>query len=174
MEDISYSAQARYCQMISRTHMNPQFYHITTTRLRVEYVDFMRSSKNLESIILPIYKPTIDYCYRPKKITSAFSYCPNLKYIYGIINLIDCSEQTSAFLQSPNVRICQLNKLRLNLDINNLNSISTKSILYMIQNEAATSAITITLHADAYARAMANADIVAALQAHPNVSLASA
>ena len=47
-------------------------------------------------------------------------------------------------------------------------------ILYMIKNEAATSAITITLHADAYARAMANADIVAALAAHPNVSLASA
>ena len=47
-------------------------------------------------------------------------------------------------------------------------------ILYMINNEAATSAITITLHADAYARAMANADIVAALEAHPNVSLASA
>ena len=47
-------------------------------------------------------------------------------------------------------------------------------ILYMIQNESATSAITITLHADAYARAMANADILAALQAHPNVSLASA
>ena len=47
-------------------------------------------------------------------------------------------------------------------------------ILYMIENEAATSAITITLHPDAYARAMANADIVAALEAHPNVSLASA
>ena len=47
-------------------------------------------------------------------------------------------------------------------------------ILYMIQNEAATAAITITLHADAYARAMANADILAALEAHPNVSLASA
>ena len=44
----------------------------------------------------------------------------------------------------------------------------------MIENEAAKSAITITLHADAYARAMANADIVAALEAHPNVSLASA
>ena len=47
-------------------------------------------------------------------------------------------------------------------------------ILYLIQNEAATSTITITLHADAYARAMANADILAALEAHPNVSLASA
>ena len=44
----------------------------------------------------------------------------------------------------------------------------------MINKEAATSPITITLHADAYARAMANADIVAALEAHPNVSLASA
>ena len=47
-------------------------------------------------------------------------------------------------------------------------------VLYMIENEAATSAITITLHADVYARAMANADIIAALEAHPKVSLASA
>ena len=174
MEDISQSAQARYCSLISRTHMNPPMYHITTSRLRVDYVDFVRSSKNLESIIFPVYKPSVDYCFRPKKITTAFSYCPNLKYIYGIINLYDCNEQTNAFYQSPNIRICQLNKLRLNLNINNLDSVSSKSILYMIQNEAATSAITITLHADAYARAMANADILAALEAHPNVSLASA
>ena len=174
MEDISQSAQARYCSLISRTHINPPMYHITTSRLRVEYIDFMRTSINLESIIFPVYKRSIDYCFRPKKITTAFSYCPNLKYIYGIINLCDCIDQTNAFYQSPNIRICQFNKLRLNLNINNLDSISSKSILYMIQNEAATSAITITLHTDAYARAMANADIVAALEAHPNVSLASA
>ena len=174
MEDISQSAQARYCSLISRTHINPPMYHITTGRLRVDYIDFVRSSKNLESIIFPVYKPSIDYCFRPKKITTAFSYCPNLKYIYGIINLYDCTAQINVFHQSPNIRICQLNKLRLNLNIDNLDSVSSKSILYMIQNEAATSAITITLHADAYARAMANADIVAALEAHPNVSLASA
>ena len=174
MEDISQSAQARYCSLISRTHMNPKKYHITTTRLRVEYIDFMRNSVNLESIIFPEYGLSIDYCFRPKKITTAFSYCLNLKYIYGVINLCDCIDQTNAFYQSPNIRICQLNKLRLNLNINNLDSVSSKSILYMIQNEAATSAITITLHADAYTRAMANADIIAALEAHPNVSLASA
>ena len=46
----------------------------------------------------------------------------------------------------------------------------TKAIIFMINNEAAKSAITITLHPDAYARAMANADIVAAREAHPNVS----
>ena len=44
----------------------------------------------------------------------------------------------------------------------------------MINNEAATSPITITLHADVYNRCMANADILAALEAHTNVSLASA
>ena len=49
-----------------------------------------------------------------------------------------------------------------------------KSVLFMITNEKATSPITITLHADVYNRCMANADIVAALEAHPNVSLASA
>ncbi len=51
---------------------------------------------------------------------------------------------------------------------------SNKSILYMIENESATSAIVITLHTNAYARAMADAEITAALAAHPNVSLASA
>lgn len=53
-------------------------------------------------------------------------------------------------------------------------NLSMKSVLYMINHEAATSAITITLHADVYNRCMANADILAALQAHTNVSLASA
>ena len=52
--------------------------------------------------------------------------------------------------------------------------LSNESILFLINHEAATSAITITLHPDAYARAMANADILAALETHTNVSLASA
>lgn len=52
--------------------------------------------------------------------------------------------------------------------------LSTKSVLYMINNEAATAPITITLHADVYNRCMANADILAALEQHTNISLASA
>ena len=52
--------------------------------------------------------------------------------------------------------------------------LSMKSVLYMINNEAATSPITITLHADVYNKCMANADILAALETHTNVSLASA
>lgn len=52
--------------------------------------------------------------------------------------------------------------------------LSVKSVLYAINNEKATSPITITLHPDAYARAMADADILAALEQHTNISLASA
>ncbi len=52
--------------------------------------------------------------------------------------------------------------------------ISKNSIVYMIQNAAPTSAITITLHQDAYARLADDADIVAALEAQPLISLVSA
>ena len=52
--------------------------------------------------------------------------------------------------------------------------LTTASILFMIEQETAGAAFTITLHATAYARATADADITAALAVHTNVTLASA
>ena len=72
------------------------------------------------------------------------------------------------------LRVCQIAKINANIELPSSKLLSNESILYMIQNEAATSAIAITLHADAYARAMADTEIQSALEAHPNVSLASA
>lgn len=68
----------------------------------------------------------------------------------------------------------RFNQLSKNIYIGKSSVLSVKSVLYMIQNEAATSPITITLHADVYNRCMANADILAALETHTNISLASA
>ena len=68
----------------------------------------------------------------------------------------------------------RFNKLSKNIYIGKSSVLSVKSVLYMINNEKATSPITITLHADVYNRCMINADILAALEKHPNVSLASA
>ena len=51
--------------------------------------------------------------------------------------------------------------------------LTNDSILYMINN-AQSKTITITLHKTAYARAMADESILAALEAHTNISLASA
>ena len=49
--------------------------------------------------------------------------------------------------------------------------LSKESLLYLINNEAATSAITIKLATYAYERLATDADIVAALAAHPNISI---
>ena len=103
-----------------------------------------------------------------------FAYDYALKFISGLINLDLCSNTNTPFFYCSELRTVKLFRLKLNLEISHSPKLTSKSILYMIENEAATSAITITLHADAYARAMANADIVAALEAHPKVSLASA
>ena len=53
-------------------------------------------------------------------------------------------------------------------------NLSKDSVVYMISNAAPTSAISITLHPDAYARLADDAEIVAALEAQPLVSLVSA
>lgn len=68
----------------------------------------------------------------------------------------------------------RLAELKYNVTFKRCFNLSCASILYMINHEAATSAITITLHPDAYTRAMADADILAALEQHTNISLASA
>jgi hypothetical protein len=49
--------------------------------------------------------------------------------------------------------------------------LSKESLLYIINNEAATSAITIKLASYAYTRLAEDADIVAALANHPNISI---
>ena len=49
--------------------------------------------------------------------------------------------------------------------------LSKESLLYLINNEAATSAITIKLASYAYTRLAEDADVVAALANHPNISI---
>jgi hypothetical protein len=50
--------------------------------------------------------------------------------------------------------------------------LSKDSLLYLINNEAATSAITIRLASYAYDKLANDSDVVAALANHPNISLA--
>ena len=79
--------------------------------------------------------------------SSMFSYCCSLTHV-NIKNV---------------KRAYQLNKSTL---------LSKESLLYLINNETATSAITITLAPYAYTRLAEDADIVAALVNHPNISIA--
>jgi surface protein len=65
-----------------------------------------------------------------------------------------------------------LKNAKLAYDLSKANLLSKESLLYLINNEAATSAITIKLASYAYTRLAEDADVVAALANHPNISLA--
>lgn len=174
---VQSTAVGYYTQMHFRVNLPLPTYKITFARIRnSNYLDAFRSLYNLEAIVIPEYDngSQPNWCFRPVNIQTMFAYDSVLKHISGLINLGSCENVSTPFLRCYELRSVKLYGIKLNLDISSSSKLTSKSILYMIQNEAATSAIAITLHADAYARAMANADIVAALQAHPNVSLASA
>lgn len=102
----------------------------------------------------------------------SFSSSP-ISHIIGYIILYNYKDYDTGMF-GPSLKTVKIERLASDIKIGISPLLTCKSILYMINNEAATKAITITLHADAYARAMASADIIAALEAHPNVSLASA
>lgn len=103
--------------------------------------------------------------------------CKSLRYLHARMQMQYITAQsalTMAFAGCNKLETIKLFKIKHSYDFKDSSLLSNDSILYMIKNEGATSAIAITLHADAYARAMADAEITAALAAHPNVSLAKA
>ena len=65
-----------------------------------------------------------------------------------------------------------LKNVKLAYQLNTVRLLSKDSLLYLINNEAAESAITITLASYAYNRWANDPDVVAALANHPNISLA--
>ena len=129
---------------------------------------------NVEVLVLMGDPEILDYImnYNPD-ISSATFYLVNGK-CRKILTIIDSKKFQFIKDYSPkNLEFFKLKNMALSQYIKSP-YFREDCILYMINNEAATSPITITLHADVYNRCMANVDILAALQAHPNVSLASA
>ena len=103
----------------------------------------------------------------------AFGSCTKLKRILGVLDIDNASSLLGSNCDS--LIHVQLYNLNTNLLLfNKSNNIDKESVLYAIQNSTPTSAITITLHPDAYARLADDADIVSALEAQPLISLVSA
>ena len=103
-----------------------------------------------------------------------FFSCRNLQVVYPL-NVVN----VTVFLDTNFEGCFQLKEIRLfnlktNISFKDCSKISNQSLLYIINNAVPTSAISITLHPDAYARLASDTDIVAALEAQPLVSLVSA
>lgn len=78
------------------------------------------------------------------------------------------------FNNCVSMQFANISKLNISLNITSSSLFAKDSLLYIINNAAPTKKITITLSAYCYNKYNADPDVVAALEAQPNVSLASA
>ena len=98
---------------------------------------------------------------------------------YSLVSvpLFDTSSVTSMsymFQSCYSLAYINLNNLKISVAVSATPLLEKSSLLYMIENAAPTSAITITLSAYCYNKFSNDTDVVAALSAQPLVSLASA
>ena len=105
-------------------------------------------------------------------LENSFYNTSSLRYIVGVLSLEKCST-----IELKNCRALvgfNFYNLKSNIKMSQSAIVSKESIVCLIENASPISAVTITLHPDAYARLADDADIVAALEAQPLVSLVSA
>ena len=104
-------------------------------------------------------------------MTYMFYSCSSLVSIHQLdtTNVTSMSSMLGSCYSLTNVN---LKNVKLAYQLNNSALLSKDSLLYLINNEAATSAITIKLASYAYTRLANDPDIVAALANHPNISIA--
>lgn len=107
-------------------------------------------------------------------LEKSFWGCSNLKYINFTKLFCQNVKLNNTFIGCSS--LIRVNLCRLSNSVNFVDSshLSKDSILHAIQNAVPTSAITITLHPDAYSRLADDADIVSALEVQPLISLVSA
>lgn len=107
-------------------------------------------------------------------LTSAFGGCSKLRRVLGRFNCSSTTNVTSMFSGCTALEDVYIYGLKLNISFADSPNLSTESILYMIENANPTTAITITLHEDAYMRAQESDDIIQALDIKEKVRIASA
>ena len=106
--------------------------------------------------------------------TSLFLGSSKLRVIDVNASIILKNSNVAIFEKCYALEEVRLKELAVNLFLGDSSQISKQTIKYAIANANPSSAISVTLHPDAYARLADDAEIVAALEAQPLVSLVSA
>ena len=108
------------------------------------------------------------------KWDATFMNCYYLRQVWPIDVRKVPSFSTTVFKNCNVLTELRLFGVSCSLHMGDCVNISKASVLYIINNSQVSSTIAITLHPDAYARLADDADIVAALEAQPLISLVSA
>lgn len=154
-----------------RTNLRPPFFQYiykeydlsqVFNNSQMEYIDLTTTAEVSENY-KSIKATNLDFCCQDSS---------KLREIRGIINVSQLKTSSSHILNGPALEKVRLSKLKTSINLGYTQMLSVESVLYLVQNSAATSNITVTLHPNAYARAVADPEVQAALQEKTNVSLA--
>lgn len=91
----------------------------------------------------------------PSNLSSTFKWCAKLNSIIGVINLTNINKYSllyESFVGCQKLVNIKIKLLKANIGFKDSPLLSKESLQYMVENSAATSPITITLHADVYAK----------------------
>lgn len=158
-----------YCFSKCRTNIPNIPYLSSISRLRQNWTDFFRQSGNIEVVV---FKHVHGYYFKPNTLNGVFFNCFNLRLIDGILNVYNCPQSNiSNFVNCVKLESIKLYQLNKNIGLIYCKMLSAESVQYMIENATDTT-ITITLHPEAYERAIADTGVQAALANKTNVSLA--
>lgn len=124
---------------------------------------------NLEVVNLrALYTPTGFDEIKTADFNWAFQHDKKIKEVQGIINV---KEARSNLNIGGNIETINIKGLKVNIRFYNSQRLSKESVLYMINNSEATSAITISLNKAVYDVMKDDADIIAALAEKTNITL---
>ena len=165
---------AAYTDMTTRTLL---WYNGTRSSVAcpISHNGIFFSNANLETIGTgTLNSDSFYYDNKVGELADYFRGCTNLKHINITFEIAYIKKMTRMFDGCVSLITTRLNKLPCNVSLGDSPNISKGSILHAIVNAQPTAAITVTLHHDAYTRLADDAEIVAALEAQPMISLVSA
>lgn len=151
---------------------------VTSFASSIQY--FAYGNNYLEQIV---FNPVL-YNSAQNNGTGAFQNCYCLKSIFGMLRLYSTTNDADIFKNCYSLENVNIDFLRGSIALSQSSALSLASVVYMVENAVNTSAITITLHATAYARCQADTTeytyggqtytgILALATAH-NITIASA
>ena len=123
-----------------------------TNTIQIQFYDSFRENKSLEVLRISYEETDVKRSLIVENLGFAFYFCTKLRKIIGIIRLDKSSSVRSAFDQCLELQDVKLYGLLTNISFAYSPLISTESLQYLITNAANTSPITVTVHADVYAK----------------------
>lgn len=102
---------------------------------------------------------------------SMFSGCYSLKSVMQL-DFSNVTSMSNMFYNCYSLQTLKIKNVKMNTQVHYTNILNKESLLYIINNEAATSSITISCAKYIYDKFVNDADVVAALANHPNISIA--